>query len=162
MSGSTLSAFIYLFNKQRYNYNKDDKISVIPKCIKIIHTKLSKTVFKWSFIAPKISTCGAIYELISINFAGEYEQNLCDSKNSSCKPCKERLPDCLNKQDGQQAFPKKLWQNDYIICAHNRTISVDKCKPLEYFNPRLLKCMERVEPGIYDTLGYLYFCWNDK
>lgn len=71
--------------------------------------------------APKISTGGAISQLISIFFVGEYEQNLCDSKNSTCKPCKERLPDCLNNQDGQQAFPNKLWQNDYILCAQNRT-----------------------------------------
>lgn len=102
--------------------------------------------------AFKASIGGTVSELISILFTGEYQQNLCDSKNSSCKPCKERLPDCLNYQDGQQAFPNKLWQNDYIICAKNRTISVDKCKPPEYFNPRLLKCTERVEPGTYDTL----------
>lgn len=92
-------------------------------------------------------TCTNI--VFDVHSTGEYQQNQCDPKDSTCQPCTERLPDCINKPDGQEVFPRKLWQADYIICVKNRTISVDQCGSLEYFNPRLLKCMKHVKPGIF-------------
>jgi hypothetical protein len=50
--------------------------------------------------------------------------------------------------DGQEAFPGKLWQADYIVCDTNRTMNITQCPQGEYFNPRLKKCMKRVPKGI--------------
>ncbi|KAJ8316011.1 LOW QUALITY PROTEIN: hypothetical protein KUTeg_006025 [Tegillarca granosa] len=80
----------------------------------------------------------------------EYQQNLCDVKNTMCKPCQERLPSCKSKMDGPNPFPTKLWTDSYISCYKNRTLDIKNCSAGQYFNPRKHTCMTDVLPGEYD------------
>ena len=82
----------------------------------------------------------------SVIFTGQYEQNLCDVRNTSCIKCPHRLPSCIGKPSGKQAFPGRLWKPDYILCYKDRTLRIEKC-PVGYFHPALQKCTEAVTNG---------------
>ncbi|KAL4228860.1 hypothetical protein ACF0H5_011900 [Mactra antiquata] len=74
----------------------------------------------------------------------EYRQNLCNKADPACIPCQDRLPSCIGKQDGDQAFPTKEWKPDYVTCTKNRTvIPTKKCNP-GYFHPVLKTCKQDI------------------
>ena len=80
-------------------------------------------------------------------FPGEYVQNLCNPRDSTCAKCPSRLPSCVGQSDGFQPFPNLLWEEKYIQCYKNRTMKVAQCPMKQYFNPRTLKCADKVVPG---------------
>lgn len=82
-----------------------------------------------------------------LTFPGEYVQNLCNPKDSTCAKCPSRLPSCVGQSDGFQPFPSHLWEEKYIQCYKNRTMKVAQCPMKQYFNPRTLKCADKVVPG---------------
>lgn len=80
---------------------------------------------------------------------GQYEQNLCQPKDTSCVPCPERLPSCVGLSDGPHYFPGRQWSAKYIICFKNRTIDESTCKGNhQYFHPVQKKCLTDVGKGI--------------
>ncbi|XP_062607658.1 uncharacterized protein LOC134269470 [Saccostrea cucullata] len=74
----------------------------------------------------------------------EYYKNLCALNSTKCIPCYKRLPSCQGLTNGNEAFPGKLWQADYIVCDTNRTMNISHCSQGEYFNPRLSTCKKDV------------------
>ena len=86
-------------------------------------------------------------QLLFFLFPGEYVQNLCNPRDSTCAKCPSRLPSCVGQSDGFQPFPNLLWEEKYIQCYKNRTMKVAQCPMKQYFNPRTLKCADKVVPG---------------
>ena len=58
-------------------------------------------------------------------------------------PCPERLPSCVNQQDGDQPINDKMWKSNYVVCDKERTVSKNNCTT-GYFHPELKRCMEIV------------------
>lgn len=79
-------------------------------------------------------------------FSGSYKQNVCQSKDSSCIPCPERLPSCVSLSDGYHGFQMIQWSSNYFQCYKNRTINVLNCKG--YFDPVAKKCVDKIHSGI--------------
>lgn len=76
-----------------------------------------------------------------INITGEYVQNQCNGTGPSCN-CPKRLPSCIGKPDGNQEFPGKRGEPDYITCLKNRTMKITKCEVGKYFDPRSKICKQ--------------------
>ena len=76
-----------------------------------------------------------------INITGEYVQNQCNGTDPSCN-CPKRLPSCIGKPDGNQEFPGKRAEPDYITCFKNRTMKITKCEPGKFFDPRSKICKQ--------------------
>ncbi|XP_071175832.1 uncharacterized protein [Mytilus edulis] len=76
----------------------------------------------------------------------DYIQNLCNPGDSKCDKCPNRLPSCVGQLDGFQPFPNHLWEDKFIQCYKNRTMKVDHCPLNQFFNPRTLKCADKVQP----------------
>ncbi|VDI54945.1 Hypothetical predicted protein, partial [Mytilus galloprovincialis] len=70
----------------------------------------------------------------------DYTQNRCYN-DPTCQPCSSRLPSCIGKQDGQQAFTGKLWTDLYIQCQQNRTVAVVHCPTYQVFDPHHRQCI---------------------
>ena len=94
-------------------------------------------------------------------FVGQYEQNVCKANSTTCAPCPERLPSCVGEVDGLNAFPGKLWQNDYIQCYLNRTIHITKCQN-GYFNPNKKRCSSIVQMRKFTYIWYNHTMGNHQ
>lgn len=79
-----------------------------------------------------------------MHFLGEYDQNLCPDNDHGCSPCLSRLPSCVGKSDGEQAFPGRLWTPWFIECYKNRTIQVGNCGR-GIFDPNLGDCVAELD-----------------
>ena len=83
---------------------------------------------------------------------GEYHQNLCAPSNTSCIPCKKRLPSCVSLPDGKNPIEWLLWKPDYAQCYKNRTLQMEKCTT-RFFDPVQRKCTDKANPGQYHGLN---------
>lgn len=75
-------------------------------------------------------------------YLGEYQANQCSPGQQSCEPCTSRKPSCVGLDDGNQPFPGRLWQQQFIVCNKNRTTSVSRCPRTSVFNPNTKQCVE--------------------
>lgn len=75
-------------------------------------------------------------------YLGEYQANQCSPGQQSCEPCTSRKPSCVGLDDGNQPFPGRLWQQQFIVCNKNRTTSVSRCPGTSVFNPNTKQCVE--------------------
>nr|XP_022322146.1 uncharacterized protein LOC111123822 isoform X3 [Crassostrea virginica] len=81
----------------------------------------------------------------------EYQQNLCAPSNTSCIPCKKRLPSCVSLPDGKNPIEWLLWKPDYAQCYKNRTLQMEKCST-RFFDPVQRKCTDKANPGNVDEI----------
>ncbi|WAR05418.1 hypothetical protein MAR_020787 [Mya arenaria] len=84
-------------------------------------------------------TCGARFEPVS---PCDYATHQCPVGQINCIPCTQRQPSCNGLQDGNQPFPGLLWQQQYVVCNRNRTISVERCLGSQLFNPNTKRCID--------------------
>ncbi|XP_062578131.1 uncharacterized protein LOC134240032, partial [Saccostrea cucullata] len=81
----------------------------------------------------------------------QYEQNLCSLGDMSCKPCSERLPSCVGRNDGAQSFFGREWTSSYVICLQNRTIDIHHCTQTAIFNPQIHQCVNGIDQRNIDS-----------
>ena len=104
----------------------------------------------------------ALYTWAETFISGEYDQNICSPGNSSCVPCKERLPSCIGKPDGAHAFTGLEWTDNYITCFKNRTVGIDKCPTASYFDPRNNGCVSKLNVGKCRRLNMVIYVTLDE
>ncbi|XP_052252891.1 uncharacterized protein LOC127859481 isoform X4 [Dreissena polymorpha] len=73
----------------------------------------------------------------------DYLQNQCNGSDPNCKPCRDRWPSCVAKDDGRQAV--SVFAPEYADCKKNRTMSQGKCD-IGFFDSRSHQCVPH-NPG---------------
>lgn len=76
-------------------------------------------------------------------FLGEYDQNLCPSRNTTCPPCPHRHANCKSLGNGTQPFSGKMWSSNFATCLLNRTINQSQCTN-GFYHPVELTCKDVV------------------
>lgn len=89
--------------------------------------------------------------LVTFFTLGDYLKNLCTSGDPACVPCTSRLPSCDGLPDGNQPYPGREWQADYVNCYKNRTVSVQRCSR-GFFHPQQKHCVDQITPSMCENL----------
>lgn len=81
------------------------------------------------------------------HWTGEYNQNLCQTGDTSCAPCPDRLPSCVGLPDGDEPDMLHQWTDVYVRCYRNRTMDVQHCPTGSVFSPARLACISKIGSG---------------
>ena len=84
-------------------------------------------------------------------YIGDYVQNeFCPAGQTTCKPCRERIPSCNGLPNGNNTYPGQAGGPLYITCYNDRTIFVRTCEQ-GVFDPNVKACVtsaSEINPGI--------------